>query len=390
MVTHRPPLLLAGLVIALVAACSGSAAAPAAPSAPSASLSASGVASPSGGSADLVLTPWAAEAVNLGPDGRRSLDSALKLFSMALGPIPGVDAPADPGPIGSLTGAVRVIRAHWSELSQGQQDAIDQALAPAADALSVDVGPVAGSSGLPVAQIRLAGLVAALTDPMITVVGNAVNDARTRIAAKLRDIPGVIHVVVEDTNNPTGDFAETGPTWSGGKYAGCTIIVYPKATTEAGVIANTAAHEVFHCFEAAGVPNETRWGDAPDWWVEGGAEWVGEVLGYPDLHAMASNVWPRWLRRPDLPLTGRSYDAIGFFAHLQETGTDPWTAFPSIFNAVDTAPAFQDSGAGGDAFMDSWASSHLRDAGRGAAWDATGPSITGDAALPAPFPVSGT
>jgi len=57
---------------------------------------------------------------------------------------------------------------------------------------------------------------------------------------------------------------------------------------------------------------------------------------------------------------------------------------------VDTAPAFRDSGAAGDGFMDSWASSHLRDASRGAAWDATGPSITGDAALPAPFPVGTT
>src|SRR5689334_11111061 len=250
MASHRPRLVLVGLVIGFLAACSGS---PVGSSAlPSGSVGGPAATAATSGDPG-PLSAWDTESVNLGPDGRRSLDSALRLFAMALGPIPGVDAPSDPGVIGSLTPAVRVIRAHWSELSAAQQSAIERALTPTSAAPAVDIGPVQGSSDVPLARVRIASLVvAALTDPMITAVGTAVHDARARIAAKLGDIPGVIHVVVEDLNDASGDFADTGPTWSSGAYAGCTITVYPVATTEAAIIANTAAHEVFHCFEAAG------------------------------------------------------------------------------------------------------------------------------------------
>src|SRR4051812_2403785 len=36
-------------------------------------------------------TPWEAEVGNLSPQGERSLESALRLFSMAYGPLPGVE-----------------------------------------------------------------------------------------------------------------------------------------------------------------------------------------------------------------------------------------------------------------------------------------------------------
>ena len=45
-------------------------------------------------------TPWEHELDNLQPDGTRSLESALRLFAMAFGPIPGVDvATAAPGTV---------------------------------------------------------------------------------------------------------------------------------------------------------------------------------------------------------------------------------------------------------------------------------------------------
>ena len=40
----------------------------------------------------------------------------------------------------------------------------------------------------------------------------------------------------------------------------------------------TLAHEVFHCFEAMDYPSPVAFGNAPNWLVEGAAEWVGETL----------------------------------------------------------------------------------------------------------------
>jgi len=83
-----------------------------------------------------------------------------------------------------------------------------------------------------------------------------------------------------------------------------------------------------------------------------------------------------------VPLFARTYEAIGFFAHLAETGTDPWSVFPAMF-AADGSPAeFDVSGANGDAFMTTWASGFFRDPSRGAGWDTDGPGITDDATTP--------
>jgi hypothetical protein len=342
---------------------------------PSPSSSASSSAEPSAAT----LTPWESELLNDGPNGERTAQSALRLFAMAYGPLPGIDVPDDPGFIASGSLAARDVYAHFSDYTDEQRAAIDARLTPRTGLPTVDVGPTSVAGPRIAGVRRPAVLPEASPDEALQLVSSAVHDARVAIEAKLGlQLPGTIHVIMDSSQSHP--LAGTKATFEDDLYNDCTIWFYSRIPdADPGLIRNVAAHEVFHCFEAAGLGTYTAqaWRDAPDWWVEGGAQWVGDGFGPPPVQA---DFWRIWLTRPDRPLFARAYDAEGFFAHLAESGTDPWTVFRAMFAAETSVPAFEASHANQDAFLGSWGSSLAREPSRGSAWDATGPYITTDKA----------
>ena len=320
--------------------------------------------------------------------------SALRLFAIAFGPLPGVDAPADHRRVRSASVAVRAIRAYEDELTPDQRTAVAAYLTPPADALTIEVGPVGSATSSPsvalsrggtpavaLAALTLhpAGVPAAVPGPE---VGNAIamvaRNARAAIAARIgSDIPGPIAVVLTGKDDPNYGYGDA--TWQGDAYAGCTIEITAKATdAEPLVIINVVTHEVFHCFEARDY-RKGDWGFAPDWVIEGAAEWAAADIA-PDPSG-ETEWWDTYLTEPATPVSSRSYDAIGFYAHLVETGTSPWSTFRAMFKTgLNSEEAFAASGASNDAFLDSWASGLFRQPARGSAWDTTGVGITDSAA----------
>ena len=91
-------------------------------------------------------TPWQTELTNLEPDGTRSLESALTLFAMAFGPIPGVQVETADEPVGSASPAVRAIAAQRDNLTDEQRTAIDGYMTAAED--GSEVGVPTASSGM--------------------------------------------------------------------------------------------------------------------------------------------------------------------------------------------------------------------------------------------------
>jgi hypothetical protein len=71
----------------------------------------------------------------------------------------------------------------------------------------------------------------------------------------------------------------------------------------------------------------------------------------------------------------RSYSAIGFYAQLTHTGHDTWHVLVPMLRAGGSVAAFQASGAAGDGFLNSWASSFFREATLGDAWQMSGPGL---------------
>ena len=120
------------------------------------------------------------------------------------------------------------------------------------------------------------------------------------------------------------------------------------------------AHEVFHCFEKEITP------EAPteDNWIEEGlARWVDLTL-FPHTHlAIALDSLSSYYAHPEKSLFARSYDAVGFWAHVEDVDHDLWGRIPTIVRAgvygrnqaaLNAALAATDGEA---TFLSSWGSS---------------------------------
>ena len=82
------------------------------------------------------------------------------------------------------------------------------------------------------------------------------------------------------------------------------------------------AHEVWHCFEGQIVGPARYWSQGLTPWVqEGEAEWVGNSV-VPDAPLGAQAYWDYFFK-PDVPLFSRTYDGVGFYAHLNDAGSIP-------------------------------------------------------------------
>ncbi len=317
---------------------------------------------------DLPSTAYGTALADISEDGTRPLDSALRLFAIAIAPLPGVDAPTDVTGVSSGTLALKHVLAFYDQLSPEQQAVVDAARLPSASAQSASVP---------------AGFARSRRDIIADLVVAEVKQLRADIAAKIGEIPGTIDVSVVASKK---DFGQADPQFAGGVYSGCRVKIDAINQADLTVITNTVAHEVFHCFEAAKAKTVAVWNATGDWLIEGAAEWVGADITKPDGTEMSW--WRDYLTKAATPLFAWTYQAIGFFSHLNETGTSPWSVFAAMFAAGGNAAAFAASGAAGDPFMTSWGSGFSRDPARGAAWDTTGPGITADQTTPKSLKVS--
>lgn len=373
------------------------ASAPAAAVSPGASAGTSAVpaATPVASPVDFTKVPYVAELQNVQPDGSRSLDSALRLFAITFGPLPGVTAPTDQTGVRSGNVAIAAVLAHQSELTPEQNAAVQAYLAPPPDAVDIDIGPVPAATlhgGTAVAEAALAetgrsgaapsrGILAAAkpTAEQQQLIEHIGELTRASIAAKLGfDIPGPIKLSIGGTDKD-GDFGFALPL-SGATYTGCKVsLLEPAVNGEANSLTNTMAHEMFHCFEFDMIHPPGDFPKYADWLMEGAAEWVGADLA--GANSTDTGWWEDYLSTPSETLFQHTYDAIGFFSHLEEVGIDPWVNFPAMFAVPGNPPDFKASGADSAAFLESWGSSYFRQPGYGRAWDAEGPGIPSGSGL---------
>ncbi len=144
---------------------------------------------------------------------------------------------------------------------------------------------------------------------------------------------------------------------------GCQIHVNPNLRTDPSfdetAVRGALAHEMFHCFQFATlgwkIPGAVG---VPNWVTEGQATWVGEaVVGGSTI---GRDWWATYLVSPNQSLWSRSYDAVGFFFHMQELGFAPWLHVDAMLHASDNPERFRAARAHEDDFLDTWASGLLR------------------------------
>lgn len=343
-----------------------------------------------------VQTAWEEVLSHIGPDGRVSRKIALQAFTLAFGPLPGVERPHGPaGIIRDGTGALHWVTSHWSELTPAQRVAINRYLVRHS-ARRVSIASAAVGD-------REDGILSLALSQQI--YQNMVATSRQEIRQKLgRDIASEPILVFNTTEVfPEGksalayasSYESADPS---APLRQCSIWINPSLQhSSLRIQQETIPHEVFHCFQDSLFPNAGALANAAAWLVEGQAEWVGDTLaGHADAGGW---FWHAYLGDPRIALFGRSYDALGFYAQMKYVGIDPWSRFDAMLKAgyeggsAANAAAYKKAFVGpGDLndFENRWPSSYGRSSYRdpglsGANWDTNGPGITAD--MPTPSPV---
>jgi hypothetical protein len=275
----------------------------------------------------------------VGKDGSITTAMAVQAFGLAVSPLPGEVVPsATGGRLEDGTVAVQWAVAELATMSPPQRQAVQRMLAPG--------GPAPGT---------------------LTTLAQR---ARSQIAASMgRDTGQDIEVVL---SQGAGSLAYAGifdNNWSfSGRPAQCIIYVNPLLLGDSPTeIESVVDHEVFHCFEADDFATVLAYVRTPAWLIDGASQWAGD-----ELDPINDPWYAPYLTEIGTPLFQRTYDAVGFFAHMTETGTNPWTRIDAMLKAGGSPAAFH-VGAN-RAFQDSWASSLARQP-FGSGWQTSGPGI---------------
>jgi hypothetical protein len=369
---------------------------------------------------------WERTLAEITPDGDVPLEVALDAFQLAVAPIPGssIEPNEHDVELPDASGALHWVLRHWDELDAEQRAVVSAALSPEGDVAAdpaaapateaptttvVEATPAAVSSAAatlsPAVQrstsVRSTPAAAGQSTPASNVgcYGQRVMTADSPGAEPYRAQLDELEIDIEA--QLSGEIQMIAPvylqldsrelglgrayTWgdpgdcSQNGLATCTIHLSPRAQNAAPAEQRAIlAHELMHCFVFQYLGMTTY--DLPPWVGEGIPAWVGEDLGGGT--SLSESWWRDYLTQPQRSLYSRAYDAIGFYAHLDEVGTDPWTTIVDTLDGYENEPAFAGAGAESRGFLDSWPSGTLRDAERGADWDTDGPGITDDHAAP--------
>src|SRR5204862_4515077 len=152
---------------------------------------------------------------------------------------------------------------------------------------------------------------------------------------------------------------------SGKPAARCIISV-----RKGGASKTVIAHEVFHCLQIqlTGRADGLETLDAERAWLgEGSASYAG-CLFAQDGAAPYRSAYAGYVERPLTPLTARTYDAVGFFAHLDQSGAGALSTVRKAIASPSITAAYPSLvNEGGPDIFSTWASSLYRTPARGAA-----------------------
>ncbi len=293
-------------------------------------------------------------------DGTVPLLVAQQAFSLAVTPLPGVSIPSGPrdDTLFSATAPIRWLRAHRSELTPAQQRVADPWLdlrpgQTAATSSAIQTGAtVAGRPAAYSTAGRSSGFHMEATDQQRyeAAVAHVLPTLASHFGPLGFDVPVVLDAGAEGTAYALA---------SGG-HTSCTLHVFPKGHYATGSdLTFLVAHELTHCFQDRTAVSAQLNSSGAAWAIEGGADWAGLEVSGPT--GLMTGHWHEYLDHPETPLFSRSYDAVGFFAHLAESGADPWKVLIPMINATDN-PGRYDNAVGGNrsTFEDSWSSGMFR------------------------------
>ncbi|HEX6969752.1 MAG TPA: hypothetical protein VF174_13205 [Micromonosporaceae bacterium] len=354
--SRRIPVIVAGLGLALLSACTGTK--------PTASPG-----DPSPSRAAVPDPALVALGELLDDEGTLPLDAAQRVFATTVAPIEGVAPLTLAGEAHHLAGAaLRALVAPQAKLPEAVATAVAKAIEMAPDETEVEIP--AGA-----ARARAGGGdegPADVPDP------EELAETVSHVVAGLAELSGhELRLPVRARVVPDRRIRDLGVTWgdlrSDGSTSACRIMLAERAFAGDGRSAmSTIAHEVWHCFQLD--VNARAFESGPLWMIEGQAEWAGEA--YVGGSSSSASGWDTWLLTPENALTRRSYDAIGLYAVAESSGAETWeNLLPMLGKA---AVAAVETLFGGPAAQAVRAQSQalVRFPEMGRQWESYGPGIT--------------
>jgi len=322
------------------------------------------------------------------PDGQVSLATALSAFAVAIGPVPGAVIP--PGVATTITSgtlAVDWILGHWPQLSTAQRHAVLGDLGVAQTTASQN-SPASGQSATAAVLDAVMNGGAAVNPDLPCPTANSAGAGAFAaqvpgIEADISDDAGVgfpdpVYIEINKTYVDIGGPADMytygcqGNAPATGHVNGCAIHIEPTALSDTSYTSSDLhaflIHEMTHCLLFQNL--NAAYYRMPAWYVEGVPMWVETMLGGGD--PTADGWWSSYVESPPVPLFSRTYSALGFFIHLDETGSDVWHEILPIGRAF--AESGNSNAAGWNAaaptsrFLSTWGSSFAQGMYPGSAW----------------------
>lgn len=319
----------------------------------------------------LPATAWERVLDEVRPDGTVSRATALQAFVLAYGPLPGVARP----PGRAMTIADGTLAAQWTTsyratLTHAQRSIVDRRL------------------GLESPTTHTRAHTATLGDPYFTPSAKIqlIADTEARIEGiELQRTLGMT-IVAGETTDPqaTGKYGRTlasetsfnvNGVQGSGKPVTCRIRLTKAAIAEPpAYYREIIAHEVFHCFQDE-IRGTDAWTSQPKWITEGTAEWVAETV-----EPAPEDTWPlKYIDSSTVPLFQRTYDAVGFWGHVEDSQPGLWSRLASVLTAKTNVAAYRAATDNDDsAFLGDWGSSVFRAGTKTSAarWSMTSPIET--------------
>jgi hypothetical protein len=346
--------------------------------------------------------PWAQVLTGIERDGTVPLETALEAFALLIGPLPGVETPPGEVPlVEDGTPAVTMLLSHWDELTPAQQRVVDDYLTPPPSTAGITTGPLtAALGGGPTTAAGSGPCLGGRDSPRQADFDAAISQAISTVGSMLgRQLKIPISVVFHGVSDQvSGEEGVHVMAVANAMDAACKVIkgkVRPASCQlqftnrgeglEGFELLHLAHHEVFHCFQfefATTVADHYR---VHQWLAEGSAAWVGETIA--GNSSLGGKYWVPWLKYPGQPLFRRTYDAIGFFMHLQDVGVDPWKLLvPMHLKAeASSADAYQVAVKAASAkLLDAWGSSYIRDGTLRPDWSTDGLGLPNGISTPVP------
>src|SRR5579885_368503 len=327
-------------------------------------------------------------------------ERAKLLFSMVVGPLPGVSLPppeADP-PYFDGNLAIEYLNHAWDSLTQEQRDAAAKLIHHEQPKSTGGRGawPSTHFSSLLPAALILGGW-KAVDYQEIAATANG------QIAGFVNDSP-VQFMINVDYGPPPG--TESAHTWSWFRDRnnpnapdvpypwGCEITIEDQRmqTLDLLGVQSVLSHEMFHCYQQRVEGSATaRWTLHP-WLTEGEATWVMCDLVPGAVIPKIVTMWGLYTGNPLAVYSDRSYDAVGVYGHLSDM-TDPATIWGKMLPMITAGLNGQDQAAltlllqgNQNDYFTNWGSSYFRAVDK-TPWNIAGP---GDPPKNSPAPQSVT